>query len=117
MICNSSITIYHQNGLDVATHDELWERFNYDKAWVFGGHGASLNKGLNDANDVQVRIPYDQNEGLDVKDFAVGDIIVKGTLDLDIETQLDLQNYDIYHITSIVNNDFGMNQHIYLGGK
>ena len=117
MICNSAVTIYHQNGLDVATHNELWERHNYNKAWVFGGHGASINKGLNDANDVQVRIPYNQNEGLDAKDFAVGDIIVKGTLDFNITTQSDLKDYDIYHITSILNNDFGMNQHIHLGGK
>lgn len=116
MITNLSVTIYHQNGLDVATHNELWKRFNYDNAWVFGGKGASINKGLNDANDVQVRIPYDQNE-VNISDFAVGDIIVKGTLNFDIETQLDLENYDIYHITSIVNNDFGRNQHIHLGGK
>jgi hypothetical protein len=64
-----------------------------------------------------VRIPYDQNNGLNIRDFAVGDIIVKGNVELDINTQLDLNNYDIYHITSIVNNDFGMNQHIHLGGK
>ena len=117
MTCNSAVTIYHQNGLDVATHNELWERHNYKNAWMHGGHGASINKGLNDANDVQVRIPYGQNNGLNIRDFAVGDIIVKGNLELDINTQLDLENYDIYHITSIVNNDFGMNQHIHLGGK
>ena len=117
MICNNSVTIYHQNGLDVATHTETWIRCNYDKAWIFGGHGASINKGLNDANDVQVRIPYDQNDGLNIKDFSVGDIIVKGTLDFDINTQLDLENYDIYHITSVLNNDFGLNPHIHLGGK
>lgn len=117
MLCNSSVTIYHQNGLDVATHNELWERFNYNKAWVFASHSTSINKGLNDTNDVEVRIPYDENEGLNIKDFSVGDIIVKGTLDLNIESQLDLNNYNIYHITGITNNDFGRNQHIHLSGK
>ena len=69
------------------------------------------------ANDVQVRIPYDLNEGLDFEDFAVGDIIVQGTLNIDIQTQDDLKNYLIYNITSLNNNNFGNNQHIHLGGK
>ena len=117
MICNSEVTIYHNNGLDVNTHTELWQRYNYKKAWVFGGHGASINKGLNDANDVQVRIPYNLNKELDINDFAVGDIIVKGKVELNIQTQLDLKDYDIYHIISLINNDFGRNPHIHIGGK
>lgn len=117
MIINSSLTIYHKGGLDVATHFEKWTRYNYDKVWFFGGKGASINKGYDNANDVQVRIPYDLNKGLDINNFAIGDIIVKGTLDIDIETQDDLSSYEIYNITSINNNDFGGAQHIHLGGK
>ena len=100
MITNSTLTIYHQNGLDETTHLETWKRYNYDKVWFFGGKGASVNKGYDNANDVEVRIPYDQNEGLNIKDFAIGDIIVQGTLDLDINTQQDLKDYLIYNITS-----------------
>ena len=33
------------------------------------------------------------------------------------KTQQDLENYQIYNITSINNNNFGNNQHIHLGGK
>ena len=117
MITNSSVTIYHQNGLDETTHFEKWKRFNYDNVWFFGGKGAGLNKGYDNANDVQVRIPYSQNSGLDIKDFAIGDIIVQGTLTTDIETQQDLSNYEIYNITSINNNNFGNSQHIHLGGN
>ena len=117
MLINSSLTIYHKDGLDVATHFEKWTRYNYDKVWFFGGKGASINKGYDNANDVQVRIPYDLNEGLNINNFAIGDIIVKGTLDIDIETQDDLSGYEIYNITSINNNDFGGVQHIHLGGK
>ena len=117
MITNSSLTIYHKDGLDVATHFEKWTRHNYDKVWFFGGKGAGINKGYDNANDVQVRIPYDLNEGLDINDFAIGDIIVQGTLDIDIETQDDLSEYLIYNITSINNNNFGNSQHIHLGGK
>ena len=117
MISNSSITIYHKNGLDVSTHFEKWVRYNYDNVWYFGGKGASINKGYDNANDVEVRIPYGANENLDASNFTVGDIIVKGTLDLDIQTQNDLRNYDIYNITSIKDNNFGNNAHIHIGSR
>ena len=117
MICNSSVTIYHMSGLDVATHYEVWTRYNYDNAWVFGGKGASINKGYDNANDVEIRIPYNSNKELNVDNFSVGDIIVQGTINLDIKTQQDLSNYLVYNITSIKNNNFGNNQHIHIGGK
>ena len=115
MITNSSVTIYHKS-LDATTHLEKWTRYNYSKVWFFGGKGAGINKGYDNANDVQVRIPYDQNT-VNINDFAIGDIIVEGTLETDIETQQDLENYLVYNITSINNNNFGNNQHIHLGGK
>ena len=117
MITNSEVTIYHKNGLDVTTHLEKWTRYNYKNVWFFGGKGAGINKGYDNANDVQVRIPYDQNENLSIDNFAIGDIIVQGTLETDIQTQDDLKNCLIYNITSINNNNFGINQHIHLGGK
>ena len=116
MITNSSVTIYHMSGLDVTTHLEKWTRHNYENVWFFGGKGAGIDKGYDNANDVQVRIPYDQNV-VNIDDFAIGDIIVQDTLNIDIETQEDLNNYLIYNITSIKNNNFGNSQHIHLGGK
>lgn len=117
MITNSSLTIYHKDGLDIVTHLEKWTRHNYDNVWFFGGKGASINKGYDNANDVEIRLPYSKNNNLDINNFAIGDIIVQGTLDTDIETQEDLSNYEIYNITSIKNNNFGNNQHIHIGGK
>lgn len=116
MICNSKVTIYHMSGLDVSTNFEIWTRYNYDNAWFFGGKGAGINKGYDNANDVQVRLPYNKNE-LDINNFAIGDIIVKGEINVDIETQQDLNDYEVYNITSINNNNFGSNKHIHLGGK
>lgn len=116
MICNSKVTIYHMSGYDVSTNLEIWTRYNYDNAWIFGGKGAGINQGYDNANDVQVRLPYNMNE-LDINNFAIGDIIVKGELNTDIETQQDLEGYEVYNITSINNNNFGNNQHIHLGGK
>lgn len=115
MVSNSNVTIYHKNGLDVSTHLEQWQRYNYNNVWFFGGKGASINKGYDNANDVEVRIPY--NNDLDASNFSIGDIIVKGTLTLDIQTQNDLKNYEIYNITSIKDNNFGHSPHIHIGGK
>lgn len=116
MICNNSITIYHKT-FDEWSKLEKWTRFNYENAWVFGGKGASINKGYDNANDIEVRLPYSKNDELNIENFSIGDIIVEGTLTEDIETQQDLQDYLIYNITSIKNNNFGVNQHIHIGGK
>ena len=122
MVVNSSVTIYHKDGLDIATHLEKWTRHNYGTpnnptVWFFGGEGAEINKGYDNANDFDCRIPYDKNPGLDIANFSIGDIVVQGTLKFDITTQKDLKNYLIYNVTSITNNSFGKSKHIHLGGK
>ena len=115
MITNASLTHYHKT-LDEATRLEKWIRYNYENVWWFGGKGSSINKGYENANDVNVRIPYDKNN-IDISNLAIGDIIIKGTLETDITTQQDLNNYEVYNITSINDNNFGVNPHIHLGGK
>lgn len=115
MITNSSVTVYHNSGLDLVTRLEKWTRYNYNDVWFFGGKGAGINKGYDNANDVQIRIPYDDN--LNIANFAIGDIVVQGTLQTDIETQQDLDNYIFYNITSINDNNFGNHPHIHIGGK
>ena len=115
MITNASLTHYHKT-LDKTTRLEKWIRYNYENVWWFGGKGSSINKGYENANDVNVRIPYDKND-IDINNLAIGDIIVKGTLNTDITTQQDLKNYEVYNITSINDNNFGINPHIHLGGK
>lgn len=114
MITNSSVTIYHK-GFDENTRLETWTRHNYSNVWFFGGKGASINKGYDNANDVEIRLPYDSNT-LNISDFAIGDIIVQGTLETNITSQQDLTGL-IYNITSIKDNNFGNNPHIHLGGK
>lgn len=115
MTTNASLTHYHKT-LDETTRLEKWIRHNYKNVWFFGGKGSSINKGYENANDVDVRIPYDKND-IDISNLAIGDIIIKGTLDTDITTQQDLKNYEVYNITSINDNNFGINPHIHLGGK
>lgn len=115
MITNTSLTVYHQE-YDEDTRSNKWVRFNYPKVWFYGGKGSSTNKGYDNANDVQIRIPYSENN-LDINNFKIGDILVKGTLTEDITTQQDLSNYDIYNLTSYNDNTFGNNPHVHLSGK
>ena len=114
MITNTGITIYHK-GFDNTTKLETWQRFNYPNAWVFGGESAVNSKGYNQTNNIQVRIPYKQNS-LNIEDFSIGDIIVKGTLTANIEKQQDLNGL-FYNITSINDNTFGKEPHIHLTGN
>ena len=116
MITNSELTVYHK-GFDDFSRSEIWTRYNYSKTWWFGGKGAGTNKGYENANDVQIRIPYKQNDNLEISNFEIGDILVKGRVELDITRQQDLSNYLVYNITSINNDDFGSEPHIHLSGK
>ncbi len=116
MLVNSSLTVYHK-GFDEEKRIETWTRYNYKKIWWHGGKGASINKGYENANDVAIRIPYDVNPNLDITNFKIGDIIIQGTLEFDIQTQQDLNDYEAYNIKSITNNTYGPNKHIHIGGK
>ena len=115
MITNTSLTIYHKL-FNETTRLEEWRRYNYYKVWWFGGKGSSINKGYDNANDVNVRIPYLLNN-IDIANIQIGDILVKGDLATDITTQQDLVGYEVYNITSINDNDFGNNPHLHIGGK
>lgn len=114
MITNSSLTIYHKT-IDATTKLEKWERTIYNNVWFFGGKGANIDVGYDNANDVSVRIPY--SESPDISKIAIGDIIVKGIVKFDIERQQDLAKYETYNITMIKDNSFGGTPHIHLGGK
>lgn len=116
MITNKKITIYHKGKRDVATRIEKYVRFNYDNVWCFEKERAVINQGYDDNNQINIRIPYKQNENLDVSNFAKGDIIVIGKVKEDIEAQSDLKGYKIYNIDSITDNNFGNEPHIHIGG-
>ena len=77
--------------------------------------GSSTNKGYDNANDVQIRIPYDLNPNLDYNNFGISDILVQGKYK-DITSEEDIQS-EYYNITSLNNNVFGNNKHIHISGK
>lgn len=112
MLVNSSLTVYHKV---VRNHEDTWEKHFYKNIWWFGGKGSSTNKGYENANDVQIRIPYDLNPNLDYNNFGIGDILVQGEYK-DITSEEDIQG-EYYNITSLNNNVFGNSKHIHVSGK
>ena len=112
MTTNKSITYYHKE-LD-NNRLEKWNKYVFRNAWVFGGRGTGINKGYENANDVNVRIPMEYVKDKSI--FKIGDIIAIG-IQNNITKQSDLQNIEYYNVTSININDFGNNQHIHLGGR
>ena len=112
MITNKAITYYHKT-LD-NNKLEQWTKTVFDNVWVFGGKGSSINKGYDNANDVNVRIPMELVKNTDL--FKIGDIVAIG-IKGNITKQSDLKGIEFYNITSININDFGNNPHVHLGGK
>lgn len=113
MIENKVIT-YYEKKINNTTKLEEWSRKVYLHAWVFGGKGSSINKGYENANDVNVRIPLKFVD--DVSIFKIGDILAIGEQG-EITKQSDLNGKEFYNVTSININDFGNNPHIHLGGR
>lgn len=110
MIFNSKITIYHRN------KNGTWARFNYDKAWVYITESSKVDKGYADLDKIAVRLSYDLIDNLNVNDFKIGDIIVPQELKIDISRQQDLSDYNVYNISKINDNFYGINKHIHLSG-
>ncbi len=116
MLTNTDMTLYHKIQ-NKTTRLEEWKKYYIEKVWWFGGKGANTQIGYENANDVQIRIPYIINEDLNISIFNIGDIICKGNIEKAIKKQSDLNEIEFYNITAIANNTFGYNPHIHLGGK
>lgn len=112
MITNNSIT-YYKKYLDENKLTK-WERYYFNDVWLFGGKGSSINRGYENVNDVDVRIPMEYVK--DTSIFQIGDIIAVGNQS-EIQKQSELDGKEFYNVTSININDFGNNPHVHLGGK
>lgn len=113
MVTNKMIT-YYKKGLDENTKLITWTRYVFGPVWVFGGKGSGINKGYENANNVDVRIPFKQIQDENI--FALEDIIAIGEHG-NIEKQSDLDGVEFYNVTSITVNSYGNNMHVHLGGK
>lgn len=107
MITRGYITLYHKT----KGRHPSWNKYEIHNVWYFGGHGSRFNKGIAEANDLQVRIPYGL---IEVENISIGDLIVIGKGN-DITTTSELEEY--YTINSINDNNFGNSPHIHLGAR
>ena len=112
MITNGSITYYHKT-LD-NNKLPIWNRYVFENVWYFGGKGSSINKGYENANDVNIRIPMEYVDNKDL--FTIGDIIAIG-INPPISKTTELLYTEFYNVTSITINEYGNNPHVHLGGK
>lgn len=116
MISNNVITYYHKV-FNKVTKEEEWERFVFNNVWVFTNKGSNVNKGYENSNSVNIRIPIQEITNNNFSNiFSIGDIVVVG-IESDISKQSDLNGKDFYNIISININNFGNNPHIHLGGR
>lgn len=113
MLVNSDLTIYHN---DKNGRNPKWVKQGPFKVWLYGGKGASYNKGLENSNDIKIRLWKDINDLSKLK-INVGDILVKGNVNKEISMQSDLKDYETYNIVSIIDNDFRLNRHFHIEGK
>lgn len=100
---NSDITVYHKE-------NDSWVRYNYKNIWWFSKKDADINTTYSKDNDVNIRL-WNNTE---INKFKIGDIIVKGTLDIDITKQSDLDSYLPYNIITLKNNDYSFRKHIHI---
>lgn len=114
MIVNAPITVYHR-GFNNVEKLETWQRYNYDNAWWFVSLSSTNNKEYQNDNKASVRIPYSCKPN--VNNFTFGDLLIKGKLDIDITTDRDLKDYQVFKISTINDNNFGSQPHIHLEGN
>lgn len=117
MKTNTSMTLYHKV-YNSKKHLDEWIKYTIENVMWQGGKGASINKGYEKANDINVFIPYNSNMELEKVPFSIGDIIIKGNMEDEITKQNDLK-VDNYNITTLIKNDYvsdDMN-HIQLGAR
>ena len=112
MITNKTITYYKKS----LGNDRLpvWTRYVFENVWVHSTHGSNVNKGFENSNSINVRIPMEEINDRSI--FDIEDIIAIGEYG-DITQQNDLQGKEFYNVRNVTINDFGNNPHVHLGGS
>lgn len=108
MITNSDCTIYNRTrGPD----GDTWKIRYIPAVWWYEETKSSITtEGIKSGNVLTARIP-----DISVK-IKKDDIIVKGKINMEIDTVKDLVNVEYYKVTAVNYNRFGGNQHIKVVG-
>lgn len=129
MMTNAKMTIYNKY-LDPFTHKSIYKKHLVDNVFWDDSLGVNLNMGYENADKVNVYIPYDKNDLSSYKTpkqyngegwtLQNGDFMVKGDVNIpEITGVKDLSNYEVFTMTVCDNKDFGSSnmQHFELRGN
>ena len=129
MMTNAKMTIYNKY-LDPFTHKSIYKKHLVDNVFWDDNLGVNLNMGYENADKVNVYIPYDKNDLSSYKTpkqyngegwtLQNGDFMVKGDVNIpEITGVKDLSNYEVFTMTVCDNKDFGSSnmQHFELRGN
>lgn len=117
MMTNTKMTIYNKY-LDTLTHKKTYKRHIIDNVFWDDSLGVNLNMGYENADKVNIYIPYDKNDFSTYKEpkqyngsgwtLQNGDFIVKGEVDIEEVSGIkELSQYETFTITVVDNKDFG----------
>lgn len=129
MMTNTKITVYNKY-LEPFTHTTIYKKHLIENVFWDDSLGVNLNMGYENADKVNVYIPYDKNDltgYTEAKNYngvgwtlQNGDFMVKGEVDLETVNGIkDLANYEVFTITVCDNKDFGSSnmQHFEIRGN
>ena len=117
MITNTSMSVYNRYN-DSFTHKPIYKRHIIKNVFWDDSLGVNLNAGYENADKVNIYIPFDKNDLTSYKDpkqykgegwtLQNGDFIVKGIVDIEsVDGIKDLKDYEAFEITLIDKKDFG----------
>ena len=129
MMTNTKMTIYNKY-LDPFTHKTTYKKHLIENVFWDESLGINLNMGYENADKVNVYIPYDKNDFSTYKEpkqfnnegwtLQNGDFMVKGEINLDEVSGIkDLSDYEVFTMTVCDNKDFGSSnmQHFEIRGN
>ncbi len=129
MMTNAKMTVYNKY-VDPFTHDTIFKKHLIENVFWDDSLGINLSTGYENADKVNVYIPYDKNDLSDYKKpkqyngegwtLQNGDFMVKGETELEQVSGIkDLSNYEVFVMTVSDDKDFGSSnmQHFELRGN
>ena len=119
MMTNTSMTVFNKY-TEPFTKDVSYKKHLIKQVFWDDSLGINLNTGYENADKVNVYIPFDKNED-DLKEYIApkhyngigwtlqnGDFIIKGDVDIqEVSGIKDLSSYEVLEITVIDKKDFG----------
>jgi len=129
MMTNTKMSVFNRYKVQ-STGEIVYKRHIIDEVFWDDARGVNRNAGYENADSVNVYIPFDKNDlskFVEAKQydgtgwtFQNGDYIVKGKVDIQEVSKIkELSDYEVFEITLIDVKDFGSSnmQHFEIRGK